>query len=258
MMVIDIMTVKFQIVSDLHIEYENDGLVDPLDYITPSAEVLILAGDIGSLYKMDQLKDFIRKVSQMFKYTIYVLGNHEFYKPPKSPWLGLTHGCLLDRAMSLEKSIPRLSVLHRQSVRFGDVCVIGATLWSNLECDLPRFIVQIDGMTSEKYNSLHLQDKAYIDKMIKYCEKEKLKTVVVTHHPPSYSVMKNARKRARFLSLYATHMDDFLDRVDTWICGHVHVNFDITTDSGSRLVGNQRGKPKDNINDYNKQFTIKY
>lgn len=252
------MTVKFQIVSDLHIEYNNDDVVDPLEYITPDAEVLILAGDIGSLYKMDQLRDFISKVTKMFKYTVYVLGNHEFYKPPKAQWMGLTHDCLLKRAMSLEGDNQRLSVLHKRSVRFGDVCVIGATLWSKLECDLPRFIVQIDGMTTEKYNSLHLEDKSYIESMIEYCDREKLRKIVVTHHPPSYSVTRNSKKRARFISLYASHMDEVLDRVDAWVCGHVHVNFDMTTASGSRLVGNQRGKPKDNIQDYNKQFTIEY
>ena len=252
------MTLQFQLVSDLHIEYENDEMVDPFEYITPVGDVLVLAGDIGSLYKMDQLKDFIDKITKYFKYTVYVLGNHEFYKPPKTPWLGLSYDDLLARAMTLEVGNPKLSVLHRQSVRFGDVCIIGATLWSKLEVEIPRFIVQIDEMTTAKYNELHRADKEYIDKMIKYCKDNEFKPFVVTHHPPSYSVTAKSKKRARFMSLYASHMDDFVDRVRTWVCGHVHVNFDITTKTGSRLVGNQRGKPKDNITDYRKDFLISF
>jgi len=64
------MTLQFQVVSDLHIEYENDNTVDPFEYITPVGDVLVLAGDIGSLYKMDQLKDFIDKITKYFKYTV--------------------------------------------------------------------------------------------------------------------------------------------------------------------------------------------
>ena len=54
---------SIQISSDLHIECVNDDNIDPLQYITPSADILILAGDIGSLYKIKQLKNFIKQLS---------------------------------------------------------------------------------------------------------------------------------------------------------------------------------------------------
>ena len=43
---------SFQLASDLHIEYQNNR-VNAFDFITPTADILILAGDIGSLYKID-------------------------------------------------------------------------------------------------------------------------------------------------------------------------------------------------------------
>lgn len=61
---------KFQIVSDLHIEYKNTDVPDPLSLITPSAEILILAGDIGSFYQYDQLKKFLSKLCPHFKIVI--------------------------------------------------------------------------------------------------------------------------------------------------------------------------------------------
>ena len=70
---------KIQIVSDIHIEYKKEEL-NPLDFFTPSAPYLILAGDIGSFYKYDQLKDFLQKTCKLFDHVIYVLGNHEYYK----------------------------------------------------------------------------------------------------------------------------------------------------------------------------------
>ena len=47
------------------------------------------------------------------------------------------------------------------------------------------------------------------------------------------------------------------NKIDTWICGHIHQNFDFVTKNGTRLVGNQYGKPKDNIDDYSKEFIVK-
>ena len=70
---------NLQIVSDIHIEYKNDEIPNPLDYITPTAEILILAGDIGSLYKIKQLKGFLDILCKHFKTVIYVPGNHEYY-----------------------------------------------------------------------------------------------------------------------------------------------------------------------------------
>jgi len=67
---------KFQIVSDLHIEYRNDEIPDPLSLITPTADNLILAGDIGSLYKFNQLKGFLQNLCKYFKNVLYVPGNH--------------------------------------------------------------------------------------------------------------------------------------------------------------------------------------
>jgi hypothetical protein len=46
------------------------------------------------------------------------------------------------------------------------------------------------------------------------------------------------------------------ENINTWICGHIHQNFDFITHGGTRLVGNQYGKPRDNVTDYDKEFSI--
>ena len=40
------------------------------------------------------------------------------------------------------------------------------------------------------------------------------------------------------------------------MAGHIHSNFDYITTQGTRLIGNQLGKPKDNITDYKKDLVI--
>ena len=69
---------QIQIASDLHIEYINQP-IDVDDFIKPVAPILVLAGDIGSLYLYDQLHKFLSDLSNKFKHILYIPGNHEFY-----------------------------------------------------------------------------------------------------------------------------------------------------------------------------------
>ena len=83
--------------------------------------------------------------------------------------------------------------------------------------------------------------------------------VVVTHYCPTYKVLNDFKKLDKYSSLYTNNLDYLLDsnNINTWICGHIHKNFDFYTEKGTRVVGNQLGKPKDNIMDYSKEFVVK-
>ena len=248
---------NFQIVSDLHIEYKTNEVPDPLTLITPSAEILILAGDIGSFYQYDQLQTFLINLCKHFKIVLYIPGNHEYY---------VTHGyqpqhmdTLIKKFVNIEQVIENLYVLNRSSAQIDDVCIVGCTLWSEPLVQVPKFIVRIHGMDTNIYKQIHKDNLLYIKKMIKYCRKKGKKLLVVTHHCPTYSVItSNKKMRDKFISLYASDLDYLLndDMVHTWVSGHIHINFDLITKGGTRLVGNQRGKPRDKITDYNKSFVI--
>lgn len=263
---------SFQIVSDLHIEYRNNNVPNPLDYIKPVSKILVLAGDIGSLYKIDQLKGFLKKLCVHFEYVLYVPGNHEFYMQhdyeDNTP---LSFEFLLNRLLSIENEIDNLYILNRKSIVLNNICISGCTLWSKAEVKIPKFIVRIHGMTTEIYNKKHSSDLKYINKMIEHCQKNNLKLIMITHHCPSFNIMENThkmlndygkeniKKRDRYVSLYFSKLDNLLkkEKVHTWICGHIHQNFDYMTHGGTRLVGNQYGKPRDNIDDYNREFVVK-
>ena len=140
---------KFQIVSDLHIEYKSDEVPDPLSLITPSADILILAGDIGSFYKFDQLKSFLQKLCPYFKVVVYIPGNHEYYK--QQEYQPEKIKVLLERFMNIKKSINNLYVLNKSSAQIEDVCIVGCTLWSKPNIQVPKFIVRIQGMNTKLY-----------------------------------------------------------------------------------------------------------
>jgi UDP-2,3-diacylglucosamine pyrophosphatase LpxH len=247
----------FQIVSDLHIEYKNDCLIDPLTLITPSSNILIMAGDIGSFYKYYQLKYFLEIICKEFKIVLYVPGNSEYYKTLNHGPLGMKQ--LFENIIKINENIPNLYVLNQSSVKIGEYCFAGTTLWSHLEIPLPKYIVRIHDMDTQMYTEFFNKDIKYIDKMINYCQQNDLKLIMITHYGPTFKILEGVKKKKKFESLYANNLDHLLyyNKVHTWICGHVHKNFDFVTNGGTRIVGNQKGKPKDNIIDYKHDFVIK-
>lgn len=248
---------KLQICSDLHIEYKNDEIPNPLDYITPCADILVLAGDIGSFYKIEQLKGFLEKLCPLFKNVIYVPGNQEYYMIQNYKPISMNY--LLTRMYEIEQNIKNLYILNQTSVIINDICILGCTLWSDLKIKLPKFIVRIHGMNNDIYSKKFKSDLNYIYKMIDYCEQKNLKLVVITHYCPTFKVLNGTNyKKDKYSSLYMSDLDNLLDKknIDTWICGHIHKNFDFIADKGTRVVGNQKGKPKDKIIDYNKSFIV--
>ena len=245
-----------QIASDLHIERSCNDVHDLNNYIVPKADVLILAGDIGSLYKIKQLEEFLKNLSSLFQAILYIPGNHEFYTMPEYQPIG--YRALEKRLESLGQKISNLHILNRGSVLINDICIVGCTLWSNPKCRVPPFIVRVYGMNTAYYYKRHVDDLNYIKRMSKYCKKKNYKMVVVTHHPPTYKALIGAKKKKNFDSLYASDLDYLLDKknMKLWICGHTHKNIDFTTSKECRVVSNQKGKPKDRIKDYNKAFEI--
>ena len=250
--------VKFQIASDLHIEFRNEHYVVATEYITPEADVLILAGDIGNLYKYNQLHRFLQDVCKMFQHVLYVPGNHEYYRVHNVPEINFD--TLSERLLTLEACIKNLYILNRGSVLIEDVCIAGCTLWTNPQVEkIPHYIVRIRTMNNiSVYRSAHQRDLRFVDRTIKYCRDKKKKLLLVTHHCPTFRVTKGKKDDDAYVSLYATDLENRLrgDHVHTWVCGHIHKNFDFVSTQGTRVVGNQRGKPRDNLTDYRPNMVI--
>lgn len=247
--------VKLQVASDLHTEFNKCD--NYLDLITPSADILILAGDIGSLYEYENLKNLLKKICEGFNTVIYVPGNHEFYYRKGHAPLSMKD--LRHRLNMLGESIKNLYILDKGAVEIDGVCIAGVTLWSNPKVKLPSYIVQIKGVGNFEYANMFNSDVEYVKNVIEYCKQKELRLVVVSHHCPSYSLLEGCDKNPKFESLYASDLDYLLDgdSIHTWIFGHNHKNFDIKSEKGTRLVSNQKGKPKDRINNFSKNFCIK-
>ena len=246
---------RIQYASDLHIDYiENQKDIDNL--IEPNnSDILILAGDIGSLYKFDQLKTFLMRLNDMYKIIIYVPGNHEFYKIKSHDPLPLK--VLFGRLYKLEKDISNLYILNRTSIKIKNFCFIGCILWSYIPEDkiFPYFRVRIKDYNKFLYNKNNYQDTMYINNMIEICQQEKLIPIVITHYPPTFKCLNKKHGDDKFQYLYGNSLDDLLPYIKYWICGHVHWNFNISINN-CMVLANQKGRNYDNIIDYNPKCVI--
>ena len=248
---------NFQIASDLHIEYKNNNFVDPLTIITPSADYLILAGDIGSFYKFEQLFNFIFILSKHFKGIIYVPGNNEYYTQIGFESKNMNE--LLQNFRNVSKSISNLYILDRACIKIGNICIAGCTLWSDIKVCIPKFIFRINYINTNAYFKKYEKDLLYIKHIINYCQSFNLKLLLVTHYCPTYSLIHPLKSTSKYISMYASNLDylQTKNQIHTWVFGHTHINFNIISEKGTVLVTNQLGKPKDCIKNYNKNMVIK-
>jgi hypothetical protein len=170
--------IKFQILSDTHIENYKYEHVKIDKFITPVADILILAGDIGRLSKQTQLENFLKDLCAVFKQVIYVLGNSEFYMGLKpDPPGNQTTSLSMDECVNKLKNIgiPNLHVLDRDIVIINNVCIAGCTLWSNINGYKRDAIKTPSLYKNQRHDNPSLQSTT--SKRLGICERDSLYTV---------------------------------------------------------------------------------
>lgn len=111
--------VRFQLVSDLHLEFP--GCLDKLPHIPVNAPILCLLGDIGYPNKANY-RAYLLEQADRFEHVLVVAGNHEYYNQES-----VQHADRLIDEICAERD--NLHYLNKRSVRVGDVLFLGCTLW---------------------------------------------------------------------------------------------------------------------------------
>jgi len=244
------MTHSFQLISDIHLEFYK---LSNIPFIIPTADYLILAGDIGKP-KSDIYYTFMQDCSEKFKHTFVICGNHEYYSNHH------TIQQIDDHFIHLNNEWSNVHFLQRMSFELDDIIILGCTLWSHIPDSMLSSIVDmmndynhimIGKNENHKYikldpnyvNQLHQNDLEWLRRNIESLSTDK-KILIITHHAP---LMKMAGKYYDQIlnCAYTTDLSDFIishSNVKMWCCGHTHQHVDLQIEN-TRVLSNCKGYP---------------
>ena len=233
---------KIQYCSDLHLEFPENKELLKSNPLKAEGDILILAGDIVPFVVMKNHGDFFDYLSDNFKYTYWVPGNHEYYYYDISQKSGTIH----------EKIRSNVFLVNNVSVNHDDVRLIFTTLWSKInpanQWTIQRSMSDFQVIKHKKeiftpfhYNQLHQACIRFIEQELNQNVKEK--TIVVSHHVPTLLNYPEIYKADILNEAFAVELYDLIEKSDInhWIFGHHHQNLADFTIGKTKLLTNQLG-----------------
>ena len=236
---------KIQYCSDLHLEFPENKKYLLENPIIPTAEILLLAGDIIPFTVLDKHLDFITYLSDHFKMVFWIPGNHEYY-----------YSDINERTGSFEEKIrENVFLLNNKVKEIENTELIFSTLWSKVS-EKKRFIIQQSLsdfriikkgnrlFNTEDYNELYQENLDFLKNVIS--SKNDSKKIVITHHVPTFLHYPDQYKDSIINEAFAVELEDVIKRaeIDYWIYGHHHSNTKDFTIGHTKLITNQLGYVK--------------
>lgn len=226
--------------SDIHLEF---GLLSVTDN---DADLVVAAGDIGiGVQGVDWLKALNKPV-------VYVAGNHEFYTKEYQQTLQL-----------LRKQCAGSNVhfLEHDCFIFQGVRFLGCTLWTDLFVegdqtaevlaktlnDFRRIQFAKAAFDARNFSCLHQHSKIWLEQQL--AQPFSGKTVVITHHAPSFWSWNDSTTHATKHSIHTLKKLAYCNdlrfllheyEIAVWFHGHVHSPADYRI-AGASILCNPRG-----------------
>lgn len=256
---------KIQLLSDLHLEAHPHFTPEP----APGADLLVLAGDIGSYQAGTQLSDEdfgLARFSPRHGWptpVVFVPGNHEYDQQDfDAAYARLQASCARLGIHWLEREVLTLrEVLGPQAAA---VRLVGTTLWSDFDALVPpdigltqqlqardkamraaNFYLRKTGGTrdgqpllAEQVRALSLQCQAWLRAAL--AQPFDGDTVVITHFAPS---LRSADPRYGLVpgtAGFCNALDELLPQARLWLHGHLHCPVDYIH-LGCRVLANPLG-----------------
>jgi predicted phosphodiesterase len=256
--------------SDLHLEFQRHIFESDIDKATEHClnvllpmdtdkeSVLVLAGDIGSLYKSKSIPFFIKHVCSRFKHVIYVLGNHEHYFMDINTSLDKIRDAIEEDAGELSN----LYIVGNEPahIQIDDVNFLVGTLWTdcgNSDIDIQEAIFygmndfrhirdDIARLSIERIQQIHANTVETFEQWLSDFDN----CVVVTHHMPTFKAvhpkyMQGPPSSRRLNHAFASNLEYLLTyKPKLWFFGHTHTPYDEVIEE-TRLICNPYGYPNE-------------
>ena len=253
---------KLQLISDLHLEVHPHLQLQP----APDADLLVLAGDVGSYQNGSLLADNdfgLGRFSPANGWPVPVLfvpGNHEYDNLD----FDATH-------MRLRQTCERLGItwLERETLVLDGVRFVGTTLWTDFDALAPpdgdltkvlrartkafraaNFYLQKTGATrggvpflAEGWREQGLLCHQWLRQAL--AQPFDGSTVVVTHFAPSLRSADPRYGLTPGTAGFCNALDDLLPYAQLWLHGHLHAPSQYVH-RGCRVVANPLGYAKKN------------
>lgn len=238
---------KIQYCSDLHLEFPENKAFLKTNPLTPTGDILILAGDIVPFAILDKHNDFFDYIADHFKFTYWIPGNHEYYYSDITQRSGAFSENIRSNVLLLNNQV----VIHEKT-RF-----IFSTLWSRIS---PAYQFQIERSISDfhlvkhngyrfsadHFNKLHSESLSFLQPVLEQAYAGT--TVVVTHHMPTFLNYPPKFKGDVLNEAFAVELSELIETTKPayWLYGHVHADVPASQIGDTRLLTNQLGYIKYN------------
>ncbi len=243
---------RIQYISDIHLEFMSKP-----PKIKATAEVLCLAGDIG--YPFSGIyREFLKQMNTDFKKVFLIAGNHEYYKDKKYGEASMEIINSMIQSIIINHKLTNVTFLNNSYEEYNNILFVGSTLWSKIpsanmnDICLMNDFKQIEGLTYDTYNLLHIQSCQFITDTLSLVEKGELytnptkKIVMITHHLPSFNLIDEKHTYSDTNCFYASKCDAyFVEPIKVWIYGHTHTP-NKTIINNIKFVCNPKGYPSEN------------
>jgi len=232
---------KIQYASDLHIDMGHQPDWKTNNTIVPSADILVLAGDIYRA-SLNANHEFFDWLSDNFKKVYWLPGNHEFYN-------GVNVNKFIDICYPVRENV---FFINNQSITFEeeDLTIFFSVLWSKLDPFKAQivergmrdfYLIKLEGkiINIGTYDYLHRKHWDWLSDAIK--NNKSKKKVVVTHHCPSELCNHIDFKNSSLNSGFIVDLTNYIESngPDYWIYGHTHRNMPETIIGKTKLITNQ-------------------
>lgn len=245
---------KFQVLSDLHIDsYARRGLTVG-EIVQTDADVVLVAGDTcNGSQGMAWLQ---QQAQQLDKPIVSIAGNHEYFGQDIASF-----DAVLAQFDNYDTATGRgLKVLQCQSIDFAQVRVLGCTLWTDYQFefseqtlpmvlrfmrDYQQIYVGEQLFSPEVSVQIHHQQRRWLQRALQQAHKDQKTCVVMSHH--SVTPLSVSEKYADLPSnaAFVSDLSDWMQQPwapKLWIHGHTHEAFDYQL-GNTRVVVNPRAYP---------------
>lgn len=232
---------KIQYCSDLHLEFRENKEYLMKNPLQPVGDILLLAGDVVPFALMKKYAWFFDYVADHFETTYWVPGNHEYYDTDLAERSGAVHENIRDNVF----------LVNNVTAARGDIRFVFSTLWSRLSAanewsikqglsDFEAIRFRGQRFTPAHYNKQH---QSCVDFIKTELAKKAEKTVVVTHHIPTFMHYPEKYRGDVLNEAFATELFDVIEPgdADYWIYGHHHQHIAEFTIGKTKLINNQLG-----------------